>query len=76
MAIADVYDALIAYRPYKAPLSAAVAKDIILKGSGNHFDPALVELFEDLAPAFAEIAKNSNSVMESGTGSAATMAIA
>jgi putative two-component system response regulator len=64
MAIADVYDALIAYRPYKAPLSVAESKEIILKGSGTHFDPVLIELFQDLAPEFEIIATNSNSIME------------
>jgi putative two-component system response regulator len=64
MAIADVYDALIAYRPYKAPLSVAESKEIILGGAGSHFDPVLIELFQDLAPEFETIATNSNSIME------------
>jgi putative two-component system response regulator len=57
MAVADVYDALIAARPYKQPLSAQEADRIIIGGSEKHFDPVLVELFQDLAPQFALIAE-------------------
>ncbi|MBF0229472.1 MAG: two-component system response regulator [Desulfamplus sp.] len=47
MAIADVYDALISKRVYKAPFLHAKALEIITKGSGTHFDP-------DVANAFIE----------------------
>jgi putative two-component system response regulator len=56
LAIADVYDALIAERPYKQAMSAGEAEAIILEGKGSHFDPLLVELFQTLAPEFAHIA--------------------
>jgi putative two-component system response regulator len=56
MAIADVYDALIAVRPYKQPVSPAEAEKIIIEGKGTHFDPALVEIFQTVAPKFAKIA--------------------
>jgi putative two-component system response regulator len=68
MAIADVYDALIAHRPYKAPLGIAESKEILLKGSETHFDPELIELFQDLAPEFEAIAENRNSVLEGSAG--------
>jgi putative two-component system response regulator len=58
MAIADVYDALIAQRPYKAPMSTEQANKIIVEGKGVHFDPVLADLFESLADKFAEIAEN------------------
>ena len=45
MAIADVFDALISERPYKKALSADEAFEIIRRGAGTHFDPALVEVF-------------------------------
>jgi putative two-component system response regulator len=64
MAIADVYDALIALRPYKKPMSAAQAEQIILEGRGAHFDPVLVDAFKELAPKFAEIAESCNKKME------------
>jgi putative two-component system response regulator len=56
MAVADVYDALIALRPYKQPLSPGEAERIILDGTGTLFDPALVEVFKSAAPRFARIA--------------------
>ncbi|MGL4830594.1 MAG: HD domain-containing phosphohydrolase [Vibrio sp.] len=45
MALADVYDALICRRVYKAPMSHEEAKEIILRGSGSHFDPMVIEAF-------------------------------
>ncbi|OGP62931.1 MAG: hypothetical protein A2V65_12190, partial [Deltaproteobacteria bacterium RBG_13_49_15] len=56
MAIADVYDALINRRPYKEPLSHETAVDIINKGSGNHFDPKLVDAFLQISDEFKKIA--------------------
>jgi putative two-component system response regulator len=46
MAFADVYDALVSVRPYKKAMSAEEARDIIVGGSGTHFDPRLVTIFE------------------------------
>jgi putative two-component system response regulator len=63
MAIADVYDALIAKRPYKEPLSAEESKSIIIQESGSHFDPVLVELFQDIVSEFEIIAKKSNDMV-------------
>jgi putative two-component system response regulator len=65
MAIADVYDALIAARPYKKPLSTQEAERIILEGREKHFDPVLVDLFRELAPQFALIARHHNAVLQS-----------
>ena len=56
MAIADVYDALVADRPYKKALSHERAVQIILEGKGNHFDPILIGLFEKIHPEFEKIA--------------------
>ncbi|MDR0586260.1 MAG: response regulator [Treponema sp.] len=67
MAIADVYDALIALRPYKQPLSPQEAERIIVEGREKHFDPVLVELFQDLAPQFAGIAEHCNAAMQART---------
>jgi putative two-component system response regulator len=63
MAIADVYDALIAARPYKKPLAAEEAERIILEGKEKHFDPVLVDLFRELAPQFALIAERCNEAL-------------
>jgi putative two-component system response regulator len=71
MAIADVYDALIAVRPYKQPLSTREAEKIILEGREKHFDPVLVDLFRELAPQFARIAEYCNAALRGKTEFAA-----
>ncbi|MGB3225656.1 MAG: HD-GYP domain-containing protein [Desulforhopalus sp.] len=49
-AIADVFDALLSHRPYKEPLTFAKTMNILREGSGTHFDPALLKIFEQIAP--------------------------
>lgn len=58
MAIADCYDALISQRPYKKAFTHEQACTIIFEGKGSHFDPQLVEAFEQLQDKFHEIAQN------------------
>jgi putative two-component system response regulator len=58
MAIADVYDALISTRPYKASLSTKEAEEIIIAGKGTHFDPMLVDIFTMVADEFARVAES------------------
>jgi putative two-component system response regulator len=60
MAIADVYDALIAERPYKKPLSHEEAVKIIVQGRGTHFDPVLTDLFLTVSEEFREISQGAN----------------
>lgn len=50
-AVADVFDALTSVRPYKPAFTIEQALDVLRAGAGHHFDPALVSLFEPLAPA-------------------------
>ena len=57
MAVADVYDALISRRVYKAGMPHAKAVLIINEGSGTHFDPDVVDAFNDSVEAFREIAQ-------------------
>ena len=45
MAVADVFDALVSKRSYKAPFKFEEAIDMIKKESGTHFDPKIVEAF-------------------------------
>jgi len=45
VAVADVYDALTSKRPYKKAMTHAESKEIIMAGSGKHFDPEIVEAF-------------------------------
>ncbi len=56
MAVADVYDALICKRVYKAPFPHAAAYAIILGGRGKHFDPAMVDAFVECEDSFKQIA--------------------
>ncbi|PXW99429.1 putative two-component system response regulator [Sphaerotilus hippei] len=56
MAVADVFDALISVRVYKPALSAEQARDIVLSGRGAHFDPAIVDVFEQKFDTFVAIA--------------------
>lgn len=46
MALADVFDALIARRAYKEPFPFQKAATIIREGRDNHFDPAIVDAFQ------------------------------
>ena len=49
MAVADVFDALIAERVYKKGFSYEKAMDIITGGAGTHFDPVVVEAFTHIS---------------------------
>ena len=55
VAIADVYDALRMKRSYKESFSHEYAVNVLLKGSGSHFDPELIEKFNRLQTNFDEI---------------------
>ena len=57
MAVADVYDALISRRVYKARLSHEKAAQIIVEGRGSHFDPDMVDAFIEIQDEFREIAQ-------------------
>jgi len=48
-AIVDVFDALTSVRPYKKAFSYSESILSIKKGTGSHFDPELVELFEKIS---------------------------
>jgi len=55
VAIADVYDALSSKRVYKAAFSHDIAKSMIVKESGEHFDPDIVAAFVRTEARFLEI---------------------
>jgi len=57
MALADVYDALISRRPYKAALNHAEALRHIEQGQGTHFDPMLVHAVRDVQARLIAIAE-------------------
>ncbi|MDR0935763.1 MAG: response regulator [Oscillospiraceae bacterium] len=53
MAIADVYDALVSFRPYKPQISHEDALIIIRDNENGHFDPKLVKVFLENADKIA-----------------------
>ena len=55
VAIADVFDALTSARPYKAAWPVEEAVQYLRQQRGQHFDPALVDLFLERLPAIVEI---------------------
>ncbi len=70
MALADVYDALISPRVYKAGMSHARAAQIITEGRGKHFDPDVVDAFLALSDTFEDIAAR---FADADSGNAAPM---
>lgn len=54
VALADVYDALVSKRVYKAAIPADIARNIILKEKGIHFDPMVVDAFVACEHEFLE----------------------
>lgn len=57
IAVADVYDALISDRVYKAGVQHEQAVGIIFQGRASHFDPDLVDAFIEIEHEFQAIAK-------------------
>jgi len=62
-AIIDVFDALLARRPYKKALAYDEAIEIMKKHSGTHFDSEIFEKFLFYAPEFAQIT-NTHSIAQ------------
>jgi putative two-component system response regulator len=56
MAVADVYDALVANRVYRRGMSHAEACRIIIDGKDKNFDGRIVEAFEEINTKLAEAA--------------------
>jgi putative two-component system response regulator len=55
VALADVYDALTSKRVYKDAFAHEIARGIILKDVGTHFDPRIVDAFVAAEPEFMAI---------------------
>ena len=56
MALADVFDALMCRRVYKAAMSMAQTTQMIVDGRGSHFDPDVVDAFLACLEKFADTA--------------------
>ena len=54
MAVADVFDALVAERIYKKPFTYEKAMEIITEGAGKHFDPVVVKAFTKISKRLYE----------------------
>lgn len=54
-ALADVYDALFSKRVYKPPFTHSTAVIIITEESGKHFDPKIVQAFQESSEIFRDI---------------------
>lgn len=50
VAVADVFDALVTKRPYKAPWPIERVLTTLRDSAGSHFDPRLAQLFESILP--------------------------
>ncbi|HYC76421.1 MAG TPA: HD domain-containing phosphohydrolase [Planctomycetota bacterium] len=53
--VADVFDALSSRRPYKAPIDEATVLDMIRRGAGTQFDPAVAAALETRMDVFREV---------------------
>ena len=57
VAVADVYDALTSKRVYKNAFTHEVARSILVKDAGTHFDPDIVAAFQAREQDFIEVQK-------------------
>jgi HD-GYP domain-containing protein (c-di-GMP phosphodiesterase class II) len=63
-AIADVFDALTSKRPYKEQLALEQSLEILNQDRQTHFDPALLDRFNEIAgPLYEQFAHGSNQVL-------------
>jgi adenylate cyclase len=57
MAIVDVYDASVSRNLYRPSITHDEAVDMILRGRGTHFDPAVVDAFITVAPILRNVSE-------------------
>lgn len=58
-AIADVFDAVTTFRPYRDPMSHQDARALIHRDAGTHFDPQLLPAFEQALPEMLRVLRAS-----------------
>lgn len=64
-AIADVFDALTSKRPYKEPFPFEKAMRIINEGREKHFDPHLIDAFNEIAESlYVEVSASDGNTLE------------
>ena len=54
MAVADVFDALVSVRVYKAAMTPDAALDLIISESGSHFDPDIIRVVSGMRRALID----------------------
>ena len=52
-----MFDALTSQRVYKKAMSFEQSRDIIIEGSGQHFDPDIIAIFIELYDDFVLVGK-------------------
>ncbi|MDR1029218.1 MAG: HD domain-containing protein [Clostridiales Family XIII bacterium] len=63
MAVADVYDALVADRVYRKAMTQEEAYRIITESEGAHFDPRVVKAFDRVFDMLSALSENANEKM-------------
>ena len=64
-AVADVFDALTSWRPYKEPFDLETAMRILMESRGSHFDPTLIDAFARIAGSlYGEISGADDKLLE------------
>jgi len=71
MTLADVYDALMSRRAYKAALPPKQVAAMITEQSGRHFDPAVVDAFLAANADMEKVALSLHDDRDAGTGATA-----
>jgi putative two-component system response regulator len=64
MAVADVYDAVVADRVYRKAMSTHEAYSLIMNGKGSHFDPHVIDAFAVVHGEMEGVAKRRSSPSE------------
>lgn len=57
VAVSDVFDAISTERPYKRAIDPREAAEMIRHGSGNHFDPQVVQAFDRVFDQLLAVAR-------------------
>lgn len=58
MAVADVFDALISVRVYKKSMSPDDALDLMMKESGTHFDPEIMNIVKEIRQQLIDVSQS------------------
>ena len=71
IAVADVFDALVSPRVYKAPMTPRQALDILERGRGADWDGVVIDALHESLPALLELVYGLSSIDDTGFTQAA-----